>query len=152
MPVREENELWDSLDYKQQTQTAFLMSFLYIYVRIPWNGLTSYMLNWAIEIFLDMLDKTESAVLEGTFDSSDWLWICLYGASAAGSIVLKFKDDFVQKAYWEREFGQKLRWISDVLQIKDWDTAARLLTTVHWDTKFEGEGEIRKIWEVALAN
>lgn len=146
---RGDTESRDLTIRKAHTQTAFMMSFLYIYAGLPWNALTSYMLNWVIEIFLEILAKTESAVVEGTFDPNDWFWICLYGASAAASVIQKFEQDKTQKTYWTAQFRHKLRWISDRLDVQDWNTAKRVLKSVRWEDGFDGEDEIQALWEGA---
>ena len=142
----------DSTCCKEQTQTAFMMSFLYIYAQLPWNSLTSYMLNWVIEIFFEILVKTELGVIDGTFGSNEWFWICLYGATAAASVMQKFEQDATQKTYWMAEFYHKLRWISSLLDLQDWSTAKSVLRSVRWEEGFDGEDTIHQIWETAVTS
>ena len=158
--------------FEVRSQTAFIMSSFYIFIRIPWSVLSSYVLNWVIELFFGVIVKTEPGVFGNVsgykswqrqfscldasgappepYDAKDWFWMCIYCAAAVDSALPRNKKEEAQKELYKKAIGQNLRRVSDLLQLTSWDDAIKALQHVKWDTGFDGEARIKTIWQDAV--
>lgn len=157
--------------FEVRSQTAYIMSSFYIFVRVPWSALSSYTLNWVLELLFGVIVKTEpgvfgnvssykswekqfscldvSAAAPEPFDPRDWFWMCIYCAAAVDSAIPRNKKEEAQKELYKKAIRQNLRRISDLLKLTSWDDAIKALQYVKWDTGFDGEARIKAIWQVA---
>ena len=158
--------------FEIRSQTAFIMSSLYMFIRLPWSILSSHVLNWVIELFFGIIVKTEpgvfgnvagykswdkqfgcgksAGVVPRSFDANDWFWMCIYCATAIDSSIPRNKKEESQKELFRQAIYQNLRRVSELLSLKDWDSATEALKRVEWKSGFEGEKRIKELWQEAV--
>jgi hypothetical protein len=111
--------------------------------------MSSYVLNWLIEQFLDDADRLSPSVLDGTCHREAWFWTIILGASAVASVEWSNDLEKSQVEIWRRAFDDKIRLGSAVLGLTTWASAQQALKKLGWVESFDGEEEIRQIWERA---
>ena len=137
-------------NYRARSKIAFLLVSFYISIQMPQSAVSMYMLHWSTVMMLDILNKTRQGVIEGRLKATWWFWICMYGAAVAASAVPVSSQEVQEKGRFTRDFAEKLRWICDMLGIASWEDAAETLWEVRWEHGFEGEEDLRRIWEEAV--
>ena len=112
---------------------------------------SSYIINWLVEELLDDAARTEQAFVEGRCRHFLWLWTMMIALSAVATATATNKLEEKQMLMWRNAIYEKLRLANSVMDIRgSWETAKQSLRIVAWVDGFDGEEEIRRMWDEAV--
>ena len=132
------------------SRSGFIGCFFYLAIILRADCVDSFLLNWFVEqLFVDV-ERTEDAMKQGSFSQSLWFWTVMFGASAAAACGPMPRYEEVQWQQVREDYMDKISVANQVLRIRDWEDAKSILSLFAWEDDFDGEGEIRALWEEAV--
>ncbi|KAH8909990.1 hypothetical protein BR93DRAFT_925009 [Coniochaeta sp. PMI_546] len=111
------------------------------------GALSSFILKLLIDQLLDDAERTEKAFLEGRCNRSIWFWTVMMTLAAVVSAPAEDKLEAMQIMTWQGAISGKIRLANRVLGLNDWKSAKAHLKLVAWEEGFDGEEELRRMWE-----
>jgi len=158
-----------------RSKVSWLLVSLYLWSMLPARALSSYLVHWVVEVFLDALERTRPEIAFRTpahhreatrgaaasakdkqkqrfwYKPHWFLWVSIYGAAAAASAVPRCMEEVIEKAVFVARFAEHIRWICQKLDLWTWEAVQGQLVLSGWEKGgFEGEAALRQLWEVAM--
>jgi hypothetical protein len=133
--------------FRESSRNAYCTSFLYMSMMLREGTLSSFILKLLIDQLLDDADRTEKAFTEGRCNGSVWFWAVMITLAAVASAPAEGKLEAMQIITWQRAISGKIRLANTILGINDWKSAKAHLKLIAWQEGFDGEDEIRRMWE-----
>ncbi|KAI0115236.1 hypothetical protein F4814DRAFT_313023 [Daldinia grandis] len=132
------------------SRSGFIACYFYLYVIIREGSVDSFILNWFIEQLLVDVCRTEMPMQTGQYSQSLWFWSVMFGACA--TMAAKTSDDLERKQMkvYRDVYSDKINLASRVLKIKNWEVAKSTLRLFAWEDGFDGETELKAVWEEAV--
>ncbi|KAI1337744.1 hypothetical protein F5Y15DRAFT_142972 [Xylariaceae sp. FL0016] len=133
------------------SRTGFIACYFYLYVILREATVDGFILNWFIEQLLADVCRTEAAMRRGAYSQSLWFWTVMFGACATAAAGVR--DDPLEEEQMRvvRDiYLDKINAASQVLRLKSWEGAKATLRLFAWEDDFDGETELRAIWEAAV--
>ncbi|KAI1376747.1 hypothetical protein F4677DRAFT_72211 [Hypoxylon crocopeplum] len=132
------------------SRSGFIACYFYLYVIMREGTVDSFILNWFIEQLLADVCRTEVPMQKGQYSQSLWFWTVMFGACT--TMAAKTSDDLEksQMKVVRDVYLDKINLVSRVLRIKSWEAAKSILRLFAWEEDFDGEMELKAIWEEAV--
>ncbi|OTB20404.1 hypothetical protein K445DRAFT_312856 [Daldinia sp. EC12] len=132
------------------SRSGFIACYFYLYVIIREGTVDSFILNWFIEQLLADVCRTEMPMQTGQYSQSLWFWSVMFGACV--TMAAKTSDNLERKQMklFRDAYLDKIHLGSRVLKIKNWEAAKSILRLFAWEDDFDGEMEVKAIWEEAV--
>ncbi|KAI2612310.1 uncharacterized protein GGS25DRAFT_512843 [Hypoxylon fragiforme] len=132
------------------SRSGFMACYFYLYIIMREGTVDSFILNWFIEQLLTDVCRTETPMQKGQYSQSLWFWSAMFGACA--TMAAKTTDDLErnQMNVVRDIYLDKINLGSQVLRIKNWETAKSILRLFAWEDDFDGELEMKAVWEEAV--
>ncbi|KAI2778946.1 hypothetical protein F4815DRAFT_500921 [Daldinia loculata] len=132
------------------SRSGFIACYFYLYVIIREGMVDSFILNWLIEQLLADVCRTEMPMQAGQYSQSLWFWSVMFGACV--TMAAKTSDDLERKQIkaYRDVYLDKINLVSRVLKIKNWEAAKSTLRLLAWEDDFDGETELKAVWEEAV--
>lgn len=140
----------DSAQFSQFTiasRNAYYTAFLYMCMMLREGALSSFILKLLIDQLLDDAERTEKAFLEGRCNRSVWFWTMMMTLAAVASAPAEDKLEAMQIVTWQGAIRGKIRLANTILGLNDWESAKAHLKLIAWEERFDGEDELRRMWE-----
>ncbi|RYP00576.1 hypothetical protein DL766_007410 [Monosporascus sp. MC13-8B] len=102
-----------------------------------------------VELLIDVR-RTELLVQKGQYRQSLWFWSVMFGACVITGGKTDSSLEEAQMKLARDEYLDKIKMASHVLRIKTWEGAKDALRLFAWDDEFDGELELKAIWEEAF--
>ncbi|RYP92266.1 hypothetical protein DL770_001579 [Monosporascus sp. CRB-9-2] len=132
------------------TRTGFMACYFYLHVILREERVDSFILNWLIEQLLIDVRRTELLMQKGQYSQSLWFWSVLFGACIATAAKTDSSLEEAQMKLARDEYLGKINMASQVLRIKTWEGAKAALRLFAWEDEFDGELELKAIWEESV--
>ncbi|RYP21239.1 hypothetical protein DL765_002378 [Monosporascus sp. GIB2] len=132
------------------TRSGFMACYFYLYVILREERVDSFILNWFIEQLLIDVRRTELLMQKGQYRQSLWFWSVMFGACVTTGGKTDSSLEEAQMKLARDEYLDKINMASHVLRIKTWEGAKAALKLFAWDDEFDGELELKAIWEEAF--
>ncbi|KAL7626171.1 hypothetical protein AAE478_002941 [Parahypoxylon ruwenzoriense] len=132
------------------SRAGFMACYFYLYVIMREGTVDPFILNWFIEQLLADVCRTETPMQKGQYSPSLWFWSVMFGACA--TMAAKTSDDLErgQMKVFRDAYLDKINLVSQVLGIKNWESAKSILGLFAWEDDFDGEMELKILWEEAV--
>lgn len=128
---------------------SFSFCFLILCTLLPEGVMGSFILSWLIDMILEEAERTEQFFLAGTISHDQWFWSALMGLAAVSGVPATNELERIQMQVWRRALHDKIRLANKVLGLHDWKSAKVPLRRIAWLDGFDGEAEMRQLWEEA---
>ncbi|KAI0180090.1 hypothetical protein GGR52DRAFT_568848 [Hypoxylon sp. FL1284] len=132
------------------SRSGFIACYFYLYVIMSEGPVDPFMLSWFIEQLLADVCRTEEPMQKGQYSSSLWLWSVMFGACATAAAKTSDELERSQIKVLRDAYLDKIYVVSQLLRLKSWEAAKSTLRLFAWDDDFDGEMELRAIWEEAV--
>ncbi|KAI5868179.1 hypothetical protein GGS23DRAFT_608753 [Durotheca rogersii] len=133
------------------TRSGFIACYFYLYVIMREGTVDSFILSWFIEQLLADVYRTEVPMQEGQYSQPLWFWSVMFGTCAM--MTTPETSDDLERSQMKRfrdEYLSKVSLASEVLRIKNWEAAKSVLRLFAWEDDFDGEMELKALWEEAV--
>lgn len=132
------------------SRSGFIACYFYLYVIMREGTVDPFILNWFIEQLLADVCRTELPMQKGQYSQSLWFWTVMFGACA--TMAARTGDDLErsQMKVIRDVYLDKICLASQMLRIKNWEAAKSILRLFAWEDDFDGEMELKAIWEEAV--
>ncbi|OTB06783.1 hypothetical protein M426DRAFT_9216 [Hypoxylon sp. CI-4A] len=132
------------------SRSGFIACYFYLYVIMREGNVDSFILNWFIEQLLADVCRTEVLMEKGQYSQSLWFWSVMFGACATMAAKTSDGLERSQMDVFRDVYLDKINLASRVLGIKNWEAAKSVLGLFAWEEGFDGEMELKAIWEEAI--
>ncbi|RYP13354.1 hypothetical protein DL767_010796 [Monosporascus sp. MG133] len=132
------------------TRSGFMACYFYLHVILREERVDSFILNWFIEQLLIDVRRTELLMQNGRYSQSLWFWSVMFGACITTAAKTESSLEEAQMKLARDEYLDKINMGSQVLRIKTWEGAKAALRLFAWDDEFDGELELKAIWEESV--
>ncbi|KAI1393802.1 uncharacterized protein F4822DRAFT_424265 [Hypoxylon trugodes] len=132
------------------SRSGFIACYFYIYVIMREGVVDSFMLNWFVEQLLADVCRTEEPMQKGEYSSSLWFWSVMFGACATMAAKTSDELERSQMKVARDVYLDKINLASQVLKIRNWESAKSTLRSFAWEDDFDGEMELKAVWEEAV--
>ncbi|KAH8673556.1 hypothetical protein BX600DRAFT_508807 [Xylariales sp. PMI_506] len=136
-----------SVDY---SRSDFISSYFYLYAILRENEVDSFILNFFLEQLLVDVCRTEPQMHSGQYSQSLWFWTVMFGACASNIAKVTSPLEAEQIQAIRDVYMVKIHLASQVLGISNWEGAKSKLRLFAWEDGFDGEEELRGLWEDAM--
>ncbi|KAB5558011.1 hypothetical protein GE09DRAFT_1221147 [Coniochaeta sp. 2T2.1] len=143
VPTNEAHFEW----FKVGSRNSYTTAFLYMCMLLREGALSSFILKLLIDELLNDSERTEGAFLEGRCDRSVWFWTMMMTLAAVASAPSEDRLEAQQLVTWQGAVTNKIRLANRVMGLDKWEEARRHLKMVAWEDGFDGEEEMRRMWE-----
>lgn len=132
------------------SRSGFIACYFYLYVILREEKVDSFILNWFIDQLLTDVGRTQAPMQKGEYSQALWFWTVMFGACAtmAGKTVSTLEEAEMKSA--RDEYMDKINLVSQILRIKTWENAKSALRLFAWEDEFDGERELKALWEEAV--
>ncbi|ORY63429.1 uncharacterized protein BCR38DRAFT_410356 [Pseudomassariella vexata] len=131
------------------SRSHFISCHFYLYVILRENTVDSFVLNWFIEQLLADVERTEEDMYKEQYSQSLWFWTVMFGACATTAARATSALEIEQMQSMRNEYLRKIDIASQVLRINTWEGAKAQLRLFAWEDDFNGELELKALWEEA---
>lgn len=133
-----------------ESRSRFSSCCLYLWTMLGAGDSDMLLLNWFVEALIDDLDITEQSMIQGDLPRHAWLWGAMLARVAATSTRPQCPLEAQQVAEWKEITSDKIRLVSQALQVRTWQEARVVLKSFVWrDTPLD-ERALQRIWEEAV--
>ncbi|KAI1505438.1 hypothetical protein F5X99DRAFT_415898 [Biscogniauxia marginata] len=132
------------------SRSGFIACYFYLYVILRESTVDSFILNWFIEQLLADVCRTEAPMKKGQYSQSLWFWTVMFGACATTAARANSDMEKTQMKVVRDIYLDKISLVTQVLRIKSWEGAKSVLRLFAWEDDFDGELELRALWEEAV--
>ncbi|KAI1878173.1 hypothetical protein JX265_002541 [Neoarthrinium moseri] len=139
-----------ALQSVDSSRTGFISCYFYLYMILRESGVDAFVLNWLLEQLLADVCRTESLMHKGSYSQSLWFWTVMFGACATVAARITSPLENEQMSAIRDVYMDKINLASQVLKIKSWEGAKSALRLFAWEDDFDGEEELRRLWEEAV--
>ncbi|KAK3944567.1 hypothetical protein QBC46DRAFT_251676 [Diplogelasinospora grovesii] len=133
--------------FVESSRCSFMSCYLYMSMMLRRGNISAFILNWLIEQIVYDLMRIEQGFIDGYCDRDAWFWSLILGLAAVGSATGPTQTEERQILMWQRAIFDRIRLANSVMCIRNWDEARARLGVVAWLDGFDGENEIRRMWE-----
>ncbi|KAI0166347.1 hypothetical protein GGR57DRAFT_22603 [Xylariaceae sp. FL1272] len=132
------------------SRSEFMSCYFYLYIILREETVDSFILEWFMEQLLADVCRTETLMQKGQYSQPLWFWTVMFGACAASAArVDSVKEDTEMKSLRDA-YLDKISLASQLLKIKNWESAKSTMRLFAWEDDFDGDLELRAIWEEAV--
>jgi hypothetical protein len=132
------------------SRSDFISCYLYLYIILRDQWIDSFVLNWFLEQLLADVCRTESPMQRGQYSQTLWFWSVMFGACATVTAKVASPLEEEQMRAMRDVYMGKINFASQVLRIKNWEGAKSTMRLFAWEDDFDGEVELRSLWEEAV--
>ncbi|KAI1330371.1 hypothetical protein F5Y16DRAFT_362952 [Xylariaceae sp. FL0255] len=132
------------------SRSEFIACYLYLYIILRENTIDSFILEWFVEQLITDVCRTEKLMQKGQYSQALWFWTVIFGACAANAAKVESATEDAQTRAVKEVYLEKISLSSQLLKIKNWEGAKSVLRLFAWEDDFDGEAEVRAIWEQAV--
>jgi hypothetical protein len=132
------------------SRSGFIACYFYLYIILREGAVDAFVLSWFIEQLLADAYRTESLMQSGEYSPSLWFWTVMFGACTAAAAKVTSTLEGEQMKGLRDAYMDKINLGSRVLKIKSWESAKSTLRLFAWEDNFDGEEELKEIWEEAV--
>ncbi|KAH8195090.1 hypothetical protein TruAng_010747 [Truncatella angustata] len=93
---------------------------------------------------------TESLMQKGQYSQTLWFWTVMFGASATVAAKTTSSLEENQMKATKDSYMDKINLASQLLKIKSWEGAKSTMQLFAWEDGFDGEEELKTLWEEAV--
>ncbi|KAK8125364.1 uncharacterized protein PG998_001123 [Apiospora kogelbergensis] len=131
------------------SRSGFIACYFYLYIILREERVDSFVLNWFIEQLIADVCRTEAMMQKGQYSQPLWFWTVMFGACAVsvGRVVSSLESEQMQAV--KDVYMAKIVLANQVLGIKTWGGAKSVLRLFAWENGFDGEEEIKALWQEA---
>ncbi|KAI1074493.1 hypothetical protein F5B20DRAFT_437629 [Whalleya microplaca] len=132
------------------SRSGFIACYFYVYVIMREDTVDSFILNWFIDQLLADVSRTEAPMRKGLYSPSLWFWAVMFGACVTTAAK---PNDSLERSQMEAVrdvYLDKINLASQFLHIKNWENAKSVLRLFAWEDGFDGEMELKALWEEAV--
>lgn len=133
-----------------RSRSGFITCYFYLYIILREEKVDSFVLNWFIDQLLIDVCRTQVPMQKGDYSPCLWFWTVMFGAcvTTAGKTVSSLEETQMNSA--RDQYMDKINLVSQTLKIKTWEGAKAVLSQFAWEDEFDGEQELKEIWEEAV--
>ncbi|KAI5928455.1 hypothetical protein F4810DRAFT_643745 [Camillea tinctor] len=132
------------------SRSGFIACYFYLYVILRESTVDSFILNWFVEQLLADVCRTEAPMQRGQYSQSLWFWTVMFGACVTTAARTNSEMEKRQMKVVRDIYLDKISLVTQVLRIKTWEGAKAVLRLFAWEDDFDGELELRALWEEAV--
>lgn len=132
------------------SRSGFIACYFYLYIILRENRVDSFVLNWFVEQLLADVCRTESMMHDEQYSQPLWFWTVMFGACAAAAARVTSPLENEQMKALMDAYMDKICLGSRVLNITSWNAAKSTLSLFAWEDDFDGEEELKALWEEAV--
>ncbi|KAI0013880.1 hypothetical protein F4779DRAFT_624996 [Xylariaceae sp. FL0662B] len=132
------------------SRSGFIACYFYVYVIMREDTVDSFILNWFIDQLLADVSRTEVPMQKGQYSPSLWFWAVMFGACVTTAAKPHDSLERSQLKVARDIYMDKINLASQVLRIRNWESAKSVLSLFAWDDDFDGEIELKALWEEAV--
>ncbi|KAF3001577.1 hypothetical protein E8E14_001721 [Neopestalotiopsis sp. 37M] len=133
-----------------KSRSDFLSCYFYLYIILQGQRVDAFVLNWFLEQLLADVCRTQPVMQKGQYSQTLWFWTVMFGACATAAARITSATEAVQMKAMRDAYLDKINLASQVLRIKSWEGARATMRLFAWEDEFDGEDEIRGLWEEAV--
>ncbi|ETS80595.1 hypothetical protein PFICI_08124 [Pestalotiopsis fici W106-1] len=133
-----------------KSRSDFLSCYFYLYIILQDERVDSFVLNWFLEQLLADVCRTQPCMQKGQYSQTLWFWTVMFGACATVAAKITSATEEVQMRAMRDAYMDKINLASQVLRIKSWEAAKTTMRLFAWEDDFDGEDEIKGLWEEAV--
>ncbi|KAI0167953.1 hypothetical protein BJ166DRAFT_496224 [Pestalotiopsis sp. NC0098] len=133
-----------------KSRSDFLSCYFYLYIILQDQLVDSFVLNWFLEQLLADVCRTQHSMQKGQYSQTLWFWTVMFGACATVAAKVSSVAEEAQMKNMRDVYLDKINLASQVLRIKSWDGAKAAMRLFAWEDDFDGEDELRALWEEAV--
>jgi hypothetical protein len=133
-----------------KSRSGFMACYFYLCIVLRENALDTFILDWFIEQLLADARRTEVPMQKGQYSPSLWFWSVMFGACATEAVKAHSTSEDSHMKTLRGEYLDKIQLVSQVLRIKTWEGAKSILRLFAWEDDFDGELELKALWEEAV--
>ncbi|KAI1268565.1 hypothetical protein F5Y18DRAFT_234924 [Xylariaceae sp. FL1019] len=132
------------------SRSEFMACYFYLYIILREGTVDSFIMEWFMEqLFVDAC-RTETMMQKGRYSQSLWFWTVMFGACAANAARVDSVKEDTEMRVLRNAYLDKISLVSQVLKIKNWESAKSTLRLFAWEDDFDGDSEVRAVWEEAV--
>lgn len=131
------------------SRTGFIACYFYLYVVLR-DKVDSFIHHWFIEQLLVDARRTQAPMQKGQYCQPLWFWTVMFGACVVSAGQTNSRLEEAQMNLAKQEYFEKISLASQVLKIKNWEGAKSALSLFAWEDDFDGEPELKALWEEAV--
>ncbi|KAI0603553.1 hypothetical protein F4775DRAFT_581443 [Biscogniauxia sp. FL1348] len=132
------------------SRSGFIACYFYLYVILRESTVDSFILNWFVEQLLVDVCRTEAPMQRGQYSQSLWFWTVMFGACVTTAARTNSEMEKRQMKVLRDIYLDKISLVTQLLRIKTWEGAKSVLRLFAWEDDFDGELELRALWEEAV--
>ncbi|KAH6654629.1 hypothetical protein BKA67DRAFT_285681 [Truncatella angustata] len=132
------------------SRSDFISCYFYLYIILRDQWIDSFVLNWFLEQLLADVCRTESLMQKGQYSQTLWFWTVMFGASATVAAKTTSSLEENQMKATKDSYMDKINLASQLLKIKSWEGAKSTMQLFAWEDGFDGEEELKTLWEEAV--
>ncbi|KAI1439187.1 hypothetical protein GGR50DRAFT_5947 [Xylaria sp. CBS 124048] len=130
---------------------ARLMScYLCLFATLGTDMVDPFMLNWLVEWMLSDLTREEDSMRQGKFPRQVWFWAVIMVTCAVATARPNTELEIHQVGEWRKACREKIRLVSQALNLKTWEQTKEVLTAWVWRDSYDEEQQVREMWEEAV--
>ncbi|KAI1212385.1 uncharacterized protein F4807DRAFT_457881 [Annulohypoxylon truncatum] len=149
-PRASDSNVLSPLRSVDSSRSGFIACYFYLYVIMREGCVDSFILSWFIEQLLADVCRTEVPMQKGQYSPSLWFWSVMFGACATMAAKASDELEACQMKVMQDVYLDKIKLVSQMLRIKNWEAAKSILMLFAWEDDFDGEMELRAVWEQAV--
>lgn len=144
-----DNNVASPLRSVDSSRSGFIACYFYLFVIMREDTVDPFVMNWFVEQLIADVCRTEALMRKGLYPQALWLWTVMFGACAttAARPISSLESEQVKAI--RDAYLEKIKTACQVLQIQDWEGAKSALRLFAWAEDFDGEEELRALYEEA---
>lgn len=131
------------------SRSGFMACYFYLYIILREERVDPFVLNWFLEQLVADVWRTEVLMQKGLYSQSLWFWTVMFGACAASAARSMSPTEDRQMQAVKDVYMAKIVMGNQELKIRTWGGAKSVLRLFAWEDGFDGEEELRALWEEA---
>ncbi|KAH6897230.1 hypothetical protein B0T10DRAFT_180450 [Thelonectria olida] len=131
----------------RSSRTSFIATFFYLCSELGDRYFDVTLVDWLLEQLIDDVNAGEEHLRTSTWTRPLWLWCVMFGASIASTARATNAMEEMQLARWREVYNDKMRLVSQVLNIRSWDSAKTVLAGILPAMDEQAELGLRELWE-----
>ena len=136
------------------SRSGFIACYFYLYMILREERVDSFILHWFVDQLWADVCRTQSPMRKGRYSQSLWFWTVMFGACVVTTVGKTTSDpsslEAAQMKLARDEYLDKIALVSRLLRTRTWESAKSQLSVFAWEDDFDGEADLRTIWEEAV--
>jgi hypothetical protein len=133
--------------FRAASRNSYYTAFLYLCIILREGALSSFILKLLVDQLLDDAERTAKAFVEERCNRSLWFWTVMMTLAAVASAPTADKLEALEMLTWRGAIRGKIKLANSILGLTDWESAKAHLKLIAWKDGFDGEDELRRLWE-----